>query len=90
MALGGRGRPAVAGLTLQGEPGATVSGLAITGAQRLAVSSLAVVPSAAAAVIRVAASNGVTFRGLSVDGGAGGAGAAMDFTADATGVAVLD
>jgi hypothetical protein len=91
VTLGGReGPPIVPDLTLQGEPGATFSGLAVTGAERLAVSGLAVAPAGAAAVIRVAASNGVTFRGLSLDGGAGGAGAAMDVTADATGVVIAD
>jgi hypothetical protein len=91
VTIGGRGSPApVADLTLQGEPGAIISGLAITGAQRMTVSSLGIAPAGTAALIRVATSNGVTFRGLSLDGGAGGAGVAMDITADATGVVIAD
>ena len=64
--------------------------MTITGSQRIVVSGLGVAPAGTAALIRVASSNGVTFRGLILDGGAGGAGAAMDITADATGVVIAD
>jgi hypothetical protein len=89
VAIAGRGG-AAAELTLQGEPGAGVSGLAITGSTRIAISGLTVAPAGAPALIRVASSHGVTFRGLSADGGAGGAGVSMDIAADATGVVVAD
>jgi hypothetical protein len=85
----GRGGPA-GDLTLQGEPGASIAGMTISGSQRIVVSGLAVAPAAARALISVATSSNVTFRGLNVDGGAGGAGAAMDLAATATGVVIID
>ena len=51
---------------------------------------MAVVPAAARAFISVTTSSAVAFRALHFDGGAGGPGVAMDFTATATGVAVVD
>jgi hypothetical protein len=89
VTISGRGG-AAADLTLAGEAGATVAGMTITGSQRIVVSGLGVVPAATAARVRVAASSTVTFRGLHVDGGAGGAGGAMDIAADATGVVIID
>jgi hypothetical protein len=89
IAITGRGG-AAADLTLQGEAGATISGMAITGSQRIVISGLGVAPAGTASLIRVASSSGVTFRGLSLDGGAGGAGASMDIAADATGVVIED
>ena len=64
--------------------------MAITGSTRIAISGLTVEPAAAPALIRVVSTHGVTFRGLSADGGAGGAGVSMEIAADATGVVVAD
>ena len=89
VTISGRGGPA-ADLTLAGEGGATVSGMTITGSQRIVVSGLGVAPAATPASIHVAASSAVTFRGLQLDGGAGGAGASMDVAATATGVVIVD
>ena len=89
VTLTGRGS-AAADLTLAGDAGATVAGMTITGSQRIVVSGLGLVPSATAAQIRVASSSRVTFKGLHVDGGAGGAGASLDIAATATGVVIID
>jgi hypothetical protein len=89
VTIAGRGGPG-ADLTLTGEPGASIAGLTITGSQRIVVSNLAVAPAATRAFISVATSSNVTFRGLQVDGGAGGLGAAFDLAATATGVAITD
>ena len=89
VTISGRGGPAT-DLTLAGEGGATVSGMTITGSQRIVVSGLGVAPAATPASIHVAASSAVTFRGLQLDGGAGGAGASMDVAATATGVVIVD
>jgi hypothetical protein len=89
VTITGRGG-AGADLTLAGEPGASITGLAITGSQRIVVSGLAVAPAAAPAFVSVATSSNVTFRGLQVDGGAGGAGAAFDLAATATRVVIID
>jgi hypothetical protein len=78
-----------ADITLAGEPGATIAGMNITGSTRLVISGLAVAPAGAAtAYINVAASNGVTFSDMHLDGGAGGAGAAIWLTPDALGVVI--
>ena len=77
-------------LTLAGEPGATVAGLAITGSQRIAVSSLAVAPTSDPALVSVASSSVVSFTGISLDGGAGGAGASMEFDETAASVTVAN
>ena len=89
VTISGRGG-AAADLTLAGDAGATIAGLTITGSQRIVVSGLGVVPVAAPALVSVASSSTVTFRGLRVDGGAGGAGASMDIAADAPGVVIID
>ena len=89
VTLTGRGGPG-ADLTLAGDAGATVSGMTITGSQRIVVSGLGLAPATTVAQIRVASSSTVTFRGLHVDGGAGGAGASMDIAATATGVVIID
>ena len=86
VTIAGRGGPG-GDLTLQGEPGASIAGVTITGSQRIVISGLAVAPEA---FISVATSSNVTFRGISVDGGAGGLGAAMDLAATATGVVIID
>ena len=77
-----------ADLTLTGEPGATITGMNIDGSTRVVISGLAVVPAATTAYINVASSNGVTFDGLHLDGGAGGPGAAIWLTPDALGVVI--
>ena len=89
VTLTGRGGPG-ADLTLAGDAGATVSGMTITGSQRIVVSGLGLAPATTVAQIRVASSSTVTFRGLHVDGGSGGAGASMDIAATATGVVIID
>jgi hypothetical protein len=89
VTISGRGG-AGSDLTLAGDAGATVSGMTITGSQRIVVSGLGVAPAATAASIHVETSSAVTFRGLHLDGGAGGAGVSMDFAATATGVVVTD
>ncbi len=85
----GRGGPA-ADLTLLGEPGSSVSGMTITGSQRIVIDGVAVVPATARAFISVSSSNAVTFRKMHFDGGLGGPGVAMDFTATSTAVVVAD
>ena len=89
VAISGRGGPG-ADLTLTGEPGASISGMTVTGSQRIVLNTLTVAPAASRALISVASSSNVSFRALHLDGGAGGAGVAMDFAASATGVAVTD
>jgi hypothetical protein len=89
VAIVGRGGPG-ADLTIAGDTGADIAGMTITGSQRIVVSGLGVVPAATTAAIRVAASSTVTFRGLRLDGGAGGAGVSMDVAATATGVVIAD
>jgi hypothetical protein len=89
VAIAGRGGPG-ADLTLTGEPGAGIAGMTITGSQRIVVSGLAVAPAGASALISVASSSAVTLRGLQLDGGAGGAGVAVDLAASATGVVISD
>ncbi|MDP9256864.1 MAG: hypothetical protein M3Q31_09950 [Actinomycetota bacterium] len=88
VTISGRGGPA-ADFTLAADSGATVSGLTITGSRRIVVSGLGVAPAATPASIHVVASSAVTFRGLHLDGGAGGAGASMDVAATATGVVII-
>jgi hypothetical protein len=77
-----------ADLTLAGEPGATIAGMNIAGSTRLVITGLAVAPAAATAYVNVASSNGVTFDGLHLDGGAGGPGVAIWLTPDALGVVI--
>lgn len=89
VAISGRGSP-VADLTLAGEAGSSISGMTVAGSQRIVITGVAVVPAAVRAFISVTSSSAVTFRAMSFDGGAGGPGVAMDFTASATGVAVVD
>ncbi len=89
VTISGRGGPG-ADLTIAGDSGATIAGMTITGSQRIVVSGLGVAPAATAASIHVASSSTVTFRGLQLDGGAGGAGASMDIAATATGVVIAD
>jgi hypothetical protein len=89
VTLTGRGGPG-ADLTLAGDAGATVAGMTITGSQRIVVSGLGLVPAATAAQVRVASSSTVMFKGLHLDGGAGGAGASMDIAATARGVVIID
>jgi hypothetical protein len=79
-----------ADLTLAGEPGASVAGMNITGSTRLVMTGLSVAPAGVTAYINVASSNGVTFSNLHLDGGAGGAGAAIWLTPDALGVVIKD
>jgi hypothetical protein len=76
--LAGRGG-AAAGPSLQREAGALI-----------AISGLAVEPAGAPALVRVTSSHGVTFRGLSADGGWGGARVSTEIAADATGVVIAD
>jgi hypothetical protein len=89
ITLTGRGGPG-ADLTLAGDAGATVAGMAITGSQRIVVSGLGLAPATTPAQVRVASSSTVTFKGLHVDGGAGGAGASLDIAATATRVVITD
>ena len=71
----GARRPAVPISRCTGEPGASIAGMTITGSQRIVVSGLARGSRRRPrALISVASSSNVTFRGLHVDGGAGGAG----------------
>jgi hypothetical protein len=79
-----------ADLTLAGEPGATIAGMNIAGSMRLLITGLAVAPAGATAYINVATSSDVTFSDLHLDGGAGGAGAAIWLTPDALGVVIKD
>jgi hypothetical protein len=89
LTIAARGGPG-ADLTLKGEAGASIGGMTITGSQRIVVSDLAVAPVATRAFISVATSSTVTFRALRLDGGAGGAGVAIDVAASATGVVIAD
>jgi hypothetical protein len=89
VTISGRGG-AGADLTLATDSGATIAGMTITGSQRIVISGLGVAPAATEARIHVAASSTVTFSGLHLDGGAGGAGASMDIAANATGVVIID
>jgi hypothetical protein len=77
-----------ADLTLAGDPGATIAGMNIAGSTRVVVTGLTVTPAAATAFINVASSNGVTFDGLHLDGGAGGPGVAIWLTPDDLGVVI--
>jgi hypothetical protein len=79
-----------ADLTLTGEAGASVAGMTITGSQRIVVSGLAVTPAGAVASLSVASSSAITFRGLQLDGGAGGPGVNVEVAATATGVVIVD
>jgi hypothetical protein len=89
VAVAGRGGPG-ADITLAGDPGATLSGLAITGSRRIVVSGVSVAPAGAPAHVSVALSNVVSFSGIHLDGGAGGAGASIDLAATAASVAIVD
>ena len=79
-----------ADITLAGEPGATIAGMNIMGSTRLVITGLAIAPAGATAYVNVAASSDVTFSDLHLDGGAGGAGAAIWLTPDALGVVIKD
>jgi hypothetical protein len=89
VTIAGRGGPA-ADITLAGEPGATIAGMSITASTRLVITGLTVAPAGATAYVNVASSNGVTFSNLSLDGGAGGLGAAIWLAPDALGVVIRD
>jgi hypothetical protein len=89
VVVAGRGG-AGADITLAGDAGATVSDLAITGSQRIVVSGVSIAPAGAPAHVSVAASNVVSFSGIHLDGGAGGAGASIDLAATAVSVAIVD
>jgi hypothetical protein len=89
VAVVGRGGPG-ADIALAGEPGATIAGMTITGSQRIVVSGLNVVPDGAPAQISVASSSVVSFSAVHLDGGAGGAGAAIDLAPSAVSVAIID
>jgi hypothetical protein len=89
VTITGRGG-AGADLTLAGEVGTTLSGMTITGSQRIVLTGLGFVPGAAAASIHLASSSAITFQGVRLDGGAGGAGASLDIAASATGVTIAD
>jgi len=77
-----------ADITLAGEPGATIAGMNITGSARLLITGLTIAPAGATAYVNVATSSDVTFSDLHLDGGAGGAGAAIWLTPDALGVVI--
>ena len=62
----------------------------IMGSTRLVITGLAIAPAGATAYVNVAASSDVTFSDLHLDGGAGGAGAAIWLTPDALGVVIKD
>ena len=79
-----------ADITLAGEPGATIAGMNIMGSTRVVITGLAIAPAGATAYVNVAASSDVTFSDLHLDGGAGGAGAAIWLTPDALGVVIKD
>ncbi|MDX6629456.1 MAG: hypothetical protein QOH00_1702, partial [Gaiellales bacterium] len=89
VAMIGRGGPG-ADLTIAGDTGAEIAGMTITGSPRIVVSNLGLAPAATGASIHVTTSSTVTFRGLQLDGGAGGAGASIDLSATATGVVIID
>jgi hypothetical protein len=90
VTIGGRGGGPASDIALTGEPGATLAGMTITGGQRIAVSNVAIAPAGAPALVSVASSSAVSFTGIHLDGGAGGAGASFELADTASGVLIAD
>ena len=90
VTIGGRSGGPASDISLTGEPGATIAGMSITGGQRIAVSNLAIKPAGAPALVSVASSSAISFTGVHLDGGAGGAGASFELDDSASGVLIAN